>query len=113
VRVAGKTGDDGSCDVIVARGRVDRSTGVRTIQVVCGSGCRKETRPSGERRGRERETRDLREGKTEREKNPVADRSRRRKRTIVRMISGMGASASKASSLDIEAEAEERQFHGP
>ncbi|CAM6019855.1 unnamed protein product [Sphagnum balticum] len=34
----GKRGDDGSCDVIVARGLVDRSTGVRTIQVVCGSG---------------------------------------------------------------------------
>jgi hypothetical protein len=67
----------------------------------------------GEERKGEGDRRDLREGKTEREKNPVADRSRRRKRTIVRMISGMGASASKASSLDIEAEAEERQFHGP
>jgi hypothetical protein len=81
---------------------------------VCGSGCRKETRPSGERRGRERKAegdrRDLREGKTEREKNPVADRRRRRKRTTVRMLLGMDASASKASSLDIEAE--EGRFHG-
>jgi hypothetical protein len=66
----------------------------------------------GEERKGEGDRRDLREGKTEREKNPVADRSRRRKRTIVRMISGMGASASKASSLDIEAEAEEGRFHG-
>jgi hypothetical protein len=66
----------------------------------------------GEDRKGEGDRRDLREGKTEREKNAVADRSRRRKRTIVRMISGMDASASKASSLDIEAEVEERQFHG-
>jgi hypothetical protein len=64
-----------------------------------------------ERKGEgEGDRRDLREGKTEREKNPVADRSRRRKRTIVGMISGMDASASKASSLDIEAE--EGRFHG-
>jgi hypothetical protein len=64
-----------------------------------------------ERKGEgEGDRRDLREGKTEREKNPVVDRSRRRKRTIVGMISGMDASASKASSLDIEAE--EGRFHG-